>query len=287
MIGFAPKSGMNVSFGDVSNNGKFGIYISNITEEGVLLQGNNFWVPENKNGKVIYENLARLFGIESGGWSYCAQFGDLNNDGFLDLYLANGYISGEKGTDYWYDFAKVTGGNAAIISDIKNWPAMNGRSHSGYQQNKIWLSEGSAYFTDVSGLVAEKESYDSRAVAFADLWNRGTLDIIVANQNNKLLIYKNHIVPHHHWIAFHLEGSTSNRSAVNAIVELHWGSKTQTQVVTGGIGFCSQNQRRLHFGLGNHSKVDKAVIIWPGGKKQTIENPESNRLIVIKEKHDE
>jgi len=287
MIGFAPKSGMNVSFGDVSNNGKLGIYISNITEEGILLQGNNFWVPENENGKIIYENSARLYGIESGGWSYCAQFGDLNNDGFLDLYLANGYISAAKGTDYWYDYAKVTGGNASIISDIKNWPAMNGRSHSGYQQNKIWLSEGSNYFTDVAGFVAEKENYDSRAVAFADLWNRGTLDIIVANQNNKLLIYKNHVLPHKNWIAFQLEGTTSNKSAVNAIVELHWGTNIQSQVVTGGIGFCSQNQRRVHFGLGHHPKVEKAVIVWPGGKKQTLENPEINQLILIKEKHDE
>ena len=286
MIGFAPKSGMNVSFADVYNTGQFGIYISNITEEGVLIQGNNFWVPVNENGKVMYENAAQRMGIESGGWSYCAQFGDLNNDGFTDLYLANGYISGEKGTDYWYDYAKVTGGNESIISDIKNWPAMKGRSHSGYQQNRIWINEAASFFTDVADQVVENESYDSRAVALADLWNRGVLDVIVANQNNRLVIYKNNVIPDNNWIAFELEGNLSNRSAINAIVDLYWDSNVQSQIITGGIGFCSQNQRRVHFGLGRTTRVDSAVITWPGNRKQKIENPAINQLMKIKENHD-
>jgi len=283
MIGFSPKSGMNVSFGDISNNGQYGIYISNITEDGVLLQGNNFWVPIPVKDRVLYENVARQSGIESGGWSYGAQFGDLNNDGFIDLYLANGYISGEKGTSYWYDYSKVTGGNSSIISDLKNWPAMKGRSQSGYEQNKIWLNEGSGHFRNVAREVADIETYDSRAVALADLWNRGVLDVIVANQNNKLLVYKNHVNPENHWIAFELEGTRSNKSAINAIVEVYWNSKSQSQVITGGIGFCSQNQRRVQFGLGKSSTVDKVVILWPGGYKEIIKSPEVDRLIKIKE----
>jgi hypothetical protein len=286
MIGFSPKSGMNVSFGDVANKGEFGIYISNITEEGILIQGNNFWLPENREGKVVYENAARRLGIEAGGWSYSAQFGDLNNDGFQDLYVANGYISGEKGTDYWYDYAKVTGGNAAIISDIKNWPAMEGRSHSGYQQNRIWLNEGGVFFTDVAGFVADKEDYDSRAVAMADLWNRGTLDIIVANQNNRLVVYKNMPEKSNNWITLDLEGINANRSAINAIVDLYWNNMKQSQVVTGGIGFCSQNQRRLHFGLGPSAAIDSVVVTWPGGKKQSINNIPVNTIFKVKEDHD-
>ncbi|HEX2393885.1 MAG TPA: CRTAC1 family protein [Bacteroidales bacterium] len=284
MIGFAPKSGMNVSFGDVSNKGLFGIYISNITEEGILIQGNNFWMPVNRDGKVVYENSARRLGIESGGWCYSAQFGDLNNDGYLDLYVANGYISGKKGTDYWYDFAKVTGGNEAIISDIKNWPAMEGRSHSGYQQNKIWINENATFFTDAANLVSDKEFYDSRAVALADLWNRGTLDIIVANQNDRLLVYKNMPDKDNNWISLELKGTSSNRSAINTLVDIYWNNQVQSQVVTGGIGFCSQNQRRLHFGLGQATGIDSVIVSWPGGKKQLIYNPPINRILKITEK---
>lgn len=283
LIGLAPKSGMNVSFGDTYNNGQFGIYVSNITEPGILLQGNNFWVPVADKQKVLYINVAGASGIESGGWCYGAQFGDFNNDGYIDLYVANGYISGKKGSSYWYDYSKVTGGNSSIISDLKNWPAMKGRSQSGYQQNKIWLNDGTSHFTDVANYVADSEDFDSRSVALADLWNRGALDVIVANQNSNLMIYKNNVDPENHWIAFELEGTRSNRSAIGAIVEIYWNAKMQSQIITGGIGFSSQNQRRLQFGLGKSSKVDKAIIFWPDGARQLIENPQVGRLNKIKE----
>lgn len=283
LIGMTPKSGMNVSFGDIYNKGQLGIYVSNITEEGILLQGNNFWVPIGEKGKYLFANLAQQSGIESGGWSYGAQFGDFNNDGFLDLYLANGYISGKKRKSYWYDYTKVTGGNKAIISDIKNWPAMKGRSQSGFQPNRMWLNDGAGHFRDVARYTGSDVTLDSRSVATADLWNRGALDLIVANQNGRLLIFRNNVKKENHWIAFSLEGTHGNPSAIGAIVDLNWDSKSQMQVVSGGIGFCSQNQRRLQFGLGKSTKIDKAVITWPGGKEQVLEDLQIDQLIKVKE----
>jgi enediyne biosynthesis protein E4 len=283
LIGLSPKSGMNVSFGDIYNKGKLGIYVSNITEEGILMQGNNFWVPLTEKGKLLYANLAQQTGIENGGWSYGTQFGDFNNDGFLDLYVANGYISGKKGTSYWYDYTKVTSGNEAIISDIKNWPAMRGRSQSGFQSDRIWLNDGSGHFKDVAKYVGGEERLDGRAVAIADLWNRGVLDVIVANQNSNLLVFKNNVNTGNHWIALELEGTHGNRSAIGAIVELYWNSGSQVQVVSGGIGFSSENQRRLQFGLGKSTMVDKAVISWPDGKQQVLPNLQVDQLIKIRE----
>jgi hypothetical protein len=67
------------------------------------------------------------------------------------------------------------------------------------------------------------------------------------------------------------------------MVELYWDSKSQLQIISGGIGFSSQNQRRIQFGLGKSSKVDKAVISWPDGKQQILQNPEADQLIKIKE----
>src|ERR1700678_3528642 len=118
-VGFSPKSGMNAAFGDILNQGKYAVYVSNISEDGILIQGNNLWVPkEDTAGDAVkYQNLARDFGVELGGWSFGAQFGDLNNDGTLDLYLANGYISLDRNRSYWYDFSKVAGGNSIIIID--------------------------------------------------------------------------------------------------------------------------------------------------------------------------
>ncbi|MBK0378431.1 CRTAC1 family protein [Mucilaginibacter segetis] len=284
-VGFTPKSGMNTSFGDIGNDGMLGVYTTNITEKGILIQGNNYWQPQSdKMEQPKFVNLGQLSGIENAGWSYGAQFGDLNNDGYMDLYVANGFISGKKNTSYWYDYSKVTGGNSSIIGDADNWPDMQGKSQSGYEQNKIWLNNSDGLFEDVSDETCPPATYDSRSVVVADLWNRGVLDVVVANQNNVPLIYKNHVEGGNHWVDFDLHGTASNASAVGAKVVLEWNGKKQVQIVTGGIGFSSQNQHRLHFGIGKNTKVDRVTIYWPSGRVDHIENPGIDKLHLINEK---
>jgi hypothetical protein len=284
-VGFAPKSGMNATFGDILNQGRYAVYVSNISEDGILIQGNNLWVPkESTAGDAIkYQNLARDFGVELGGWSFGAQFGDLNNDGTLDLYLTNGYISLDRNRSYWYDFSKVAGGNSAIIGDAKNWPAFDGRSLSGYQTKLVWLNDGAGKFVDVAQAVGATDIYDGRSVALVDLWNRGVLDVVVANQNGPLLLYKNTVAPQNEWIEFELEGTSSNRSAIGAQVTLFWNAQKQVQEVSGGSGFAAENDRRLHFGLGTNPQIDKAIIRWPSGKLQIIDKPAANQLHKMKE----
>ena len=284
-VGFSPKSGMNVAFGDVFNRGNLAVYVSNISEDGVLIQGNNLWVPkEGTSGNTVqYENLARDMGVELGGWSFGAQFGDLNNDGTLDLYVTNGYVSLDRNKNYWYDFSKIAGGNSTIIADAKNWPPMEGRSLSGYQHKKVWINDGAGKFVDVAQSVGVTDTYDGRSIALADFWHRGVLDMVVANQRGPLLLYKNTVASESQWIEFDLEGTKSNRSAIGAQVTLYWDGQQQVQVVSGGSGFCSQNQRQLHFGLGKNPKIEKAVIHWPSGKIQTIDNPLANQLHKVKE----
>ena len=289
-VGFAPKSGMNAAFGDILNQGRYAVYVSNISEDGILIQGNNLWVPkEGTAGDAIkYQNLARDFGVELGGWSFGAQFGDLNNDGTLDLYLTNGYISLDHNRSYWYDFSKVAGGNSTIIGDDKNWPAFEGRSLSGYQSKRVWLNDGAGKFIDVAQAVGATDTYDGRSVALVDLWNRGVLDVVVANQDGPLLLYKNTVVRENQWIEFELEGNGSNhngsnRSAIGAQVTLFWNGQQQVQEVSGGSGFAAQNDRRLHFGLGGNPDIEKAVVRWPSGKVQIIDQPAANQLHKVKE----
>lgn len=284
-VGFAPKSGMSASVGDVLNNGKYSIYVSNISEDGVLIQGNNLWVPRDGTAGdgLKYDNLARAMDVELGGWSFGAQFGDLNNDGTLDLYLVNGYISADRNTNYWYDFSKIAGGNSTIISDAAHWPSMDGRSLSGYQNKKVWLNDGAGKFVNVAQAVGVGDVYDGRSVALVDLWNRGVLDVVVANQKGPLLVYKNTVAPENKWIGFELEGLASNRSAIGAEVRVYWDGRQQVQQVTGGNGFCSQNQRRLHFGLGKNPLLEKVEIRWPSGKTQVLEKPSPGQTYRIKE----
>jgi hypothetical protein len=292
-VGRTPKSGMNAAIGDVFNDGRLAIYKTNISETGVLVQGNDLWVPRTapndqppSANAVEYENLASSMGIEHGGWSWGAQFGDLNNDGAQDLYLVNGYVSAGERSSYWYDFAVIAVGHSQIIGDAANWPPMKGRSLSGYQRKRVWLNDGLGRFTDVAQVVGARDTFDGRAVALADLGNRGVLDVIVANQRGPLLIYKNSVVAGRHWIQFELEGSRSNRGAIGARVELHWKNRVQVQELTTASGFSAQNQRRLHYGLGDADAVDRVIIRWPSGRVQTIERPQIDMLHRVTEPFD-
>ncbi|HZU36310.1 MAG TPA: CRTAC1 family protein [Gemmataceae bacterium] len=280
----APKSGMNVSFGDIYNQGCFSAYISNITEPGQLIQGNNLWVMEKPNAgsDIHFMNEANSLGVEQGGWSWGAQFGDLNNDGQLDLYLTNGYISTDNPESYWFDYSQIAGAFKGIIEDAKNWPAMKGRQLSGHQQKHVWVNRGGK-FIEVAQAVGVTDTYDGRSVALVDLLNRGVLDVVVANQKGPLLVYKNTVKPGHEWIQVELEGTRSNRSAIGAQVRLYWNGQQQLQEVSGGDGYASQNMRRLHFGLGENPHLEKAVIQWPSGQEQTLTDLKPGQLYPVKE----
>jgi enediyne biosynthesis protein E4 len=292
-VGFAPKSGMNASAGDVLNQGRLAVYVSNISEEGILLQGNNLWVPTSeKDGLPHFENMATAMGVDLGGWSFGAQFGDLNNDGWQDLYLVNGYVSASREESYWYDYSKIAGGHELVISDAKNWPPMGARSLAGYQPKRVFVNDGSGHFLDVAQLVGATDRHDGRAVALLDARNRGVLDVVVANQRGPLLLYRNQVAPGRDYVAFELEGACrgdapaagcSNRSAIGARVTLHWRGRQQVQEVSGGSGFCAQNQRRVHFGLGPGSAPEKAVVRWPSGRTQEVPAPAPNRVHALKE----
>ena len=284
-VGRAPKSGMNAAFGDVFNDGRLSIYETNISEPGILIQANNLWVPREDGaaGTLAYDNLASSVGVDLGGWSWGAQFGDLNNDGTLDLYLVNGNVSGADRASYWYDFSQIAVGHSAIIADARNWPPMQGRSLSGFQPPRVWLNDGRGRFVEVSQVVGATDRHDGRAVALADLWNRGVLDVIVANQRGPLLVYRNTVQPDRHWIGVELRGAAGNAGAIGAVVQLEWNGARQVQVVSGGSGFSAQNQRRLHYGLGPHAAVEQLVIRWPSGRRQVIESPEVDRVHVISE----
>lgn len=284
-VGFAPKSGMNASVGDVFNDGRLGIYVSNISEEGVLLQGNNLWIPRSgaAGSDLKFDNLANELGVENGGWSWGAQFGDLNNDGNVDLFLTNGFVSAERHANYWYDYSKITVGNNAIIADAANWAPIGSRSLAGFQAKRVWLNDGAGKFSEVAQIVGVKDTFDGRAVALADLWNRGVLDIIVATQNGPAFIYKATVDESNRWLSLTLECTASNRSCIGTRAAAYWQDRRQVQEISGGSGFAAQNQRRFHFGFGKAEVIEKIEIRWPTGKVEILEKPELNRTYRVRE----
>ena len=275
------KSGMAVALGDAFNRGRLDAFVTNISERGYLFQNNNLRVNEMAETHR-FRNVAEG-AIADAGWAWGAQFGDLNNDGANELFVANGFISADRGKSYWYAMSKIAGANGRFFEDAATWPAFGNASLSGYEPSRVYINRGVAGWVDVASKVGVTDLYDGRAVALADLSNRGSVDVIVANQNQPAVVYRDYPDSSNHWIAFKLVGTRSNRSAIGAEVVLEAGLLRQRRVIDGGSGFASQNDRRLHFGLGSHEWVDRVTIYWPSGSQQVVTRPPIDRFDTITE----
>ena len=275
------KSGMSATLGDVLNRGRVDAFVTNISERGYLFHGNNLrlnFLPELGRFQQAAEGV-----VADAGWAWGAQLGDLDNDGRNELFIVNGYVSGDRDRSYWYAASKIAGAYGRVFEDATAWPAIGTASLSGYEQSRVLVNRGLAGWSDVASQVGVTDVYDGRAVVLVDLFNRGVLDVVIANQKQPALIYKNAVPPGNHWIAFKLVGTRSNRSAIGAEVTLQAGAARQLQTVDGGMGFASQNDRRVHFGLGPTGRADRVVIRWPSGTLQTLEHPGVDLLRVITE----
>jgi hypothetical protein len=275
------KSGMSVTLGDAFNRGRLDAFVTNISERGYLFQNNNLRLndmPEAGRFRNVAEGE-----IADAGWAWGAQFGDLNNDGANELFVANGFISADRQKSYWYAMSKIAGANARFFEDAATWPPFGNASLSGYERSRVYVNRGVAGWTDVAKKVGATDVYDGRAVALADLSNRGALDVIVANQNQPAVLYHDYPDSANHWVAFTLVGTRSNRSAIGAEVVLESGDLRQRRIVDGGSGFASQNDRRLHFGLGRREWVDRVIVNWPSGAKQVLLRPRIDGFVTVTE----
>src|SRR5690349_320853 len=167
------KSGMSVALGDAFNRGRLDAFVTNISERGYLFQNNNLRVNQMTDAHR-FRNVAEG-AIADAGWAWGAQFGDLNNDGANELFVANGFISGDRGKSYWYAMSKIAGANGKLFEDAASWPAFGDASLSGYERSRVYINRGVAGWIDVAQTVGAVDEYDGRAVALADLSNRGAV----------------------------------------------------------------------------------------------------------------
>lgn len=278
------KSGMSVTLGDAFNRGRLDVFVTNISERGFLFQNNNLrlnLMPDEPR----FRNVADAT-VADAGWAWGAQFADFNNDGTSELFVSNGFISADRDRSYWYSMSKIAGAHGALFEDAATWPPFGTMSLSGHERSRVYLNRGLAGWVDVADAVGARDLYDGRAVAVADLWNRGAQDVIVANANQPAVLYRTAPDSGNHWIAFTLEATRSNRSAIGTEIIVRSGGaagRTQRRVVDGGMGFASQNDRRPHFGVGRAEWVDRVEIRWPSGERQVLHNLPANRFHAVRE----
>ncbi len=268
------KKGMNVDFGDYNNDGFLDIYVTNITTVEYLHEGNMLW---HNMGNGTFTDVADPAEVFDGGWGWAGKFLDYDNDGDLDIFTVNGFVSAGTG-NYWYDLATMATTPDLDTTDTKNWPVMGDRSFSGYEPSRLFRNDGPA-FVEVAEREGITDKYDGRGIAVADLDGDGWPDLFVANQGARPNLYRNRGVSGRHWIEFDLRETGHNTGAIGARVTLRSGDLTQIREVDGGNGYASQSSPVLHFGLGASRWVDEATIRWPDGAVERLRSPKPDTIV--------
>jgi hypothetical protein len=247
------QAGMGVAIGDYDRNGTMDIFKTNFAGDTATLYANT--------GAGLCEDrtFAAGLGLNTRWLGWGAAFVDLDNDGWLDLLLTNGHVYPE-------------------VRQVK--------SEAGYEQPKVvYRNLGGGRFEDVTARLGPPVTLPrpARGAAFGDIDNDGWIDVAIANVNDHPDLYRVSGDPSRHWIELKLVGTTSNRDAIGARVHLIAGGVEQWQEVRGGGSYLSQNDLRVHFGLGAATIVDRLDIRWPNGGEEHWAHLAADRLHTMTE----
>jgi tetratricopeptide (TPR) repeat protein len=230
-------------------------------------------------GDGTFRDIAFEANVYDGGWCWAGRFWDYDNDGDLDIMVANGYISGDPDDEYFTKLATSVTQVGFDPIDAQNWPEMGDSTFSGYQTSRVWRNEGNEVFTEVGAEIGLADIGDGRGLAIADFDNDGDLDVYIANQGQDSAFYRNDMGQRSHWLEVDLTGTNCNRDAIGTRVTVAAEGLTQIREVDGGNGNHSQVPHRLHFGLGQRETIESVEIRWPTGYVQRFEDVRPNRII--------
>ena len=241
-------------------------------------------------GDGTFDDVTWASGANPHGWFWGSGFADFDNDGWQDIYSANGWVYNDRGTEIELEFLNSVVSAQGEYKTGKFFdPTWFGRrSWHGYERNRHLRSNGDGTFLEAGHALGTDLVLNSRGVAVADFWNRGVLDIAVAASTDRHALLKNGLAGARHWLGVELVGTRSNRDAVGARVYARTGQTRQMREVALGDGYGSQNSLRQYFGLGETTTIDELIVTWPkSGTTQTFRNVAADRIIEITEGRDE
>ena len=283
-----PWFSMGNATGDVNNDGRVDLFASDMSgtthARQKMTMGDmqkDAWFlkvsrPQQYMRNSLYLNtgtsrlfeLAQMAGISNSDWTWSPIFGDLDNDGWVDLFVANGMSRDFMDSDL-----------AGKIKDKhgSEWRFMPVRK----ERNLVFRNTGDLNFDEVGESWGLNELTASYGAALADLDRDGDLDMVVANFSDPVHVYENR--SDSNAVTIRLRGASNNHFGVGAKLELQTSVGTQTRVVNPSQGFMSAGEPRLHFGLGNQEAAGPLTITWPDGRRQTVQSVAAGRTYTIEE----
>jgi hypothetical protein len=252
----AEQANMGVAIGDYLHNGHFSIGITHFSEEYAALYRND--------GDLNFSDVSYASGIAQSTTPYVGwgdAFFDFDNDGWPDFFMVNGHVYPQVG--------------AAEMGAKYREPKL------------LFLNQHNGNFRNISqeAGTAIQIPQISRGLAVGDLFNDGHLELVVENLEGKPMILRPDGGPQNHWVSLALQGTKSNRLALNARVRVTAGELVQEDEVRSGGSYLSQNDVRMHFGLGKHESIDRVEIFWPSGTRDVLTQLPANRSYMVQEGH--
>lgn len=307
-------AGMSGCWRDFTNDGREDIYVADMwTAAGIRISEQDiFQKDKGEDVRALYRKHAMgncLFhnkgdgqfedaGMRSrttmGRWAWSSDSWDFDQDGFADLYVTNGMISGTTREDlnsfFWRQVVANSPQGASPNHEYEQgWNAINelirsDGTWSGFERNVFYLNNRDGTFSDLSGAVGLDFIEDGRTFALADFDQDGRLEVVLKNRNGpQLRILKNAMPGLGSAIAFRLTGKQSNRDAIGVAVMVETGTGRQIHMLQAGSGFLAQHSKELFFGLGAVSSPVQATIRWPSGLMQTLRDLPTNHRIWVEE----
>lgn len=248
---------MGLAAGDYRNEGRLSLLVTDFSDDYKLLLHND--------GALSFTDVSYDDGIARStlpflGWG--VGFLDYDNDGFLDVLMANGHVYPQADQQHWG-------------TSFRQRPLLF-RNDAGKGFRHVAPVEGSGLAVVIAG----------RGAAFGDLFNDGRIDAVINSLNQPPTLLRNVSEDHHHWLGLQLIGSAkSSRDALGAVVTARVGGLVLRQDALRGGSFASSNDPRLHFGLGDATQVDELKIRWPSGAVQTFKAVAADRILTLEEGH--
>jgi hypothetical protein len=248
------QAGMGVSAADYDADGRIDIFKTNFEDDVPDLYHNE------GDGNFSFRTFDAKLGSNLRYLGWGGGFLDYDNDGWPDIFIANGHV----------------------------YPELENHHHpeSPYRQrNLLYHNSGNGRFEDVTSTAGPGLDLrrSGRGVAFGDLDNDGRLDILINNQNDPPTLLHNESENTNHWISIRTVGTKSNRDGIGARVTMLAGGRRQIQEVRSGGSYLSQNDLRVHFGLGGATKIERVEVRWPSGIVDKIENASADHFLTVEE----